>query len=255
MFLHQFWCTQGILLQTILVVIVGSTDLNPNDQQSTHIQLRAHRLNNNTVCSTVSVGILMRTMVVFGSWSQTLLIWRASFYNSHQEYIVQYLDPHMCSPSYHLGEESHLHWLHNWSSYPLHWILILTSQLVSVDRGIEWFRKERFWVLWQKQRSDKLQPWPKPTCTRRLAWMTKNHHFHSVGTPCEWKMTDDGWRIMDGRGQTAEDERLKTDDRWQSRSGPIRAERWRHEAKRWEHPKMYPPVLYPGLTIQFTLVQ
>ena len=97
MFLHQFWCTQGTLLQTILVVIVGSPDLNPNDQQSTHIQLRAHRLNNTTVCSTVSIGILMRKMVVFGSWSQTLLIWWSSFYNSHHEYIVQYLDLHLCS--------------------------------------------------------------------------------------------------------------------------------------------------------------
>ena len=72
-------------------------DLNPNGQQSTHIQLAPHRLNNTTGCSTVSVFILMRTMVVFGSWSQTLFIWRPSFYNSHQEYIVQYLDLHLCS--------------------------------------------------------------------------------------------------------------------------------------------------------------
>ena len=44
-------------------------------------------------------------------------------------------------------------------------------------------------------------------------------------------MAVEGWQVAD--------------DRWQSRSGPIRAERWRHEAKRWEHPKMYPLEQYP----------
>ena len=45
---------------------------------------------------------------------------------------------------------------------------------------------------------------------------------------------------------------LMTDDRWrwQSRSGPIRAKCRRHEARRWEHPKMYAPKLCPGLKIQ-----
>ena len=33
--------------------------------------------------------------------------------------------------------------------------------------------------------------------------MTKNHHFHSVGIPREWQMTDDEWRMMDiGRWAT-----------------------------------------------------
>ena len=58
---------QGTLFQTSLVVIVGSTDLNPSGPQSSHIQLAPHKLNNTTGCSTVSVCILMKTMVVFGS--------------------------------------------------------------------------------------------------------------------------------------------------------------------------------------------
>ena len=33
-------------------------------------------------------------------------------------------------------------------------------------------------------------------------------------------------------------------------SKEIRAECRRHEARRWEHPKIYPPGLYPGPTIQ-----
>ena len=65
-YFHQF-DAQGTLFQTSLVVIVGSTDLNPKGQQSTHIQLAPHGLNNTTGFSYVSVGILMRTMVVFGS--------------------------------------------------------------------------------------------------------------------------------------------------------------------------------------------
>ena len=100
-------------------------------------------------------------MVVFGSWCPTLLIRRPSFCNSTTRvHCTISWHPPVVFPSYRLGE---LHWLHNWSSYPMQWILILTSQLVCGDRGIEWFRIERFWVLWQKQRSDKLQPWPMPT--------------------------------------------------------------------------------------------
>ena len=40
-----------------------------------------------------------------------------------------------------------------------------------------------------------------------------------------------------------------TDDKWQSRSCPIWAKCRRHKARRWEHPKMYLPELYPGPTI------
>ena len=44
--------------------------------------------------------------------------------------------------------------------------------------------------------------------------------------------------------------RSVTDDKWKSRSGPIPVECRGHEARRWEHPKMYPLELYPGPTIQ-----
>ena len=33
-------------------------------------------------------------------------------------------------------------------------------------------------------------------------------------------------------------------DKWQSKSGPIRAECWRHGARCWEHLKIYPPQLH-----------
>ena len=86
MLLHQFWCTRysfsdepggdcGVhwfkpKRSTIITYSIGASWAG---------------------CSTVSVCILMKTMVVFGSWSQTLLIWRSSFYNSHQ-----YLNLHLC---------------------------------------------------------------------------------------------------------------------------------------------------------------
>ena len=118
--------------------------------QSTHIQLAPHGLNDTTGCS-----------ISLNSHENDGRLWIVKPNTSHLVILFLQFSPWVhCTiswstlvfPSYHLGEESHLNWLHSWSSYPMQWILILTSQLVSSVCRIEWFRIERFLVLWQKQR-------------------------------------------------------------------------------------------------------
>ena len=92
--------------------------------------------------------------------------------------------------------------------------------------------------------------WNPPLVTKLSA--TKNHHVQVSWNPPLMMIS-----VCHEKSSLPLTGSVKTNTLWlsirlsENMNKPVWDECWRHEARGWEHPKMHPPKLYPGPTIQY----